>query len=278
MYTLIINTVVAIAATVAFGACNVCSWGWAIFWGILIFVVGQGVTGFFLQKRVKAEITAVQQILMDGQKKMQAKVSQWQMRQQMRPGSIDPKRAQEEIARELRASVEKTLKASESLDRFNKWVPLMQRQVATLRLQLYWMIKDFKHVDELMPSALVIDPMMGAIKLARMYMLNQTKGMDKLFKKVTVRLRYGQGVLIYALYAWILVQRKEYDAANKILITANSKMENPVIKANQEALANNRLSQFTNAGLGDQWYALHLEQPKIKTQRASRFDPRARRF
>lgn len=270
MYILLFNTAAAIAATAFFGITHVCGWGWAVLWGALIFLAAQGVIGFFLQRKVKAEITAVQSILMDGQKHMQSKVSQWQMRQQMRPGSVDPKRAQEEITRELRAAVEKTLKASKSLDRFIHWVPLMRRQLATMRLQLYWLIKDFKHVDELMPQVLVVEPMMAAVKIARMYMLGQTEGMDKIFKKVTARLRYGQGTLLYALYTWILVQQKKYDEANKILIAANDKMENPVLKANQKALANNQISLFNNAGLGDQWYALHLEKPKIKAQQIGR--------
>jgi hypothetical protein len=32
-------------------------------------------------------------------------------------------------------------------------------------------------------------------------------------------------------------------------------------------LANNRVGHFSNAGMGDEWYALHLEQPKVKMQR-----------
>jgi hypothetical protein len=51
-------------------------------------------------------------------------------------------------------------------------------------------------------------------------------------------------------------------------------MENATIKQNLEHLANNRINQFTNAGLGDEWYALHLEQPKVKTQRQSPFAQR----
>jgi hypothetical protein len=51
-------------------------------------------------------------------------------------------------------------------------------------------------------------------------------------------------------------------------------MENDVIKSNLAHLANNRVRQFTNLGLGDEWYALHLEQPKVKTQRQSPFAKR----
>jgi hypothetical protein len=54
-----------------------------------------------------------------------------------------------------------------------------------------------------------------------------------------------------------------------VLIEACEKMENETIKRNREHLANNRVGHFSNAGLGDQWYALHLEEPKVKMQRQS---------
>ena len=274
MYLILINIAVALAATAGLKFGGACGWGWAVTWGILIFIAGQVTAGFLIQKRVKASMDAVQEILAAAQKRLQGKVAQWQAKQQMRPGSIDPKHAQGEMEREMKGAVKDALEASKGMERFIPWVPLMKRQIATLRIQLYWMVKDFKRVDELMPQALLIDPMMSAIKLARMHMLGQFEGMDKIFKKATIRLRYGQGALLYALYAWILVQRKEYDAAHKILIQANEKMENPIIKANKEALANNRIKSFSNVGFGDQWYALHLEEPKMKVQRPSHFNQR----
>ena len=30
---------------------------------------------------------------------------------------------------------------------------------------------------------------------------------------------------------------------------------------------NNRIAHFNNSGIGDQWYALGLEEPKVKAQR-----------
>ena len=61
--------------------------------------------------------------------------------------------------------------------------------------------------------------------------------------------------------------REEIEAAHKVLVRACEKMENEVIKANRDHLANNRVSQFSNAGLADEWYALGLEQPRVKMQR-----------
>ncbi|MDD4016956.1 MAG: hypothetical protein PHV28_03325 [Kiritimatiellae bacterium] len=261
MLTVLINAGVGVLLAAGLGMTDTAAWGWSVFWGVLAFVAGQAGTGFLIQKRVKAEMGGVQKILEDGQKRVQFKVNQWQTRP---PGSI--KQAQMEMEREQRVFVERALEASKGLERFNLWAPLMGRQIATLRLQLYWMLKEFKKVDELLPKALVVDPMMAAIKMARMHMKGE-EGIDKLFKKQSARVRYGQGALLYGLYSWILVQKNDLDGAHKVLIQASEKMENETIKRNREHLANNRVGHFSNAGLGDEWYALHLEQPKVKMQR-----------
>ena len=261
MLTVLITGLAGLFFAVVLGLTDAANWGWATFWGVLLFVAGQGVSGYLIQKKVKAAMGGVQKILEDGQKRLQFKVAQWQTRP---PGSI--KQAQQEIEREQRVFVERALEASKSIERFNLWAPLMGRQVATMRIQLFWMLKDFKAVDELMPKALVVDPLMAAIKLARMYM-REENGLDKVFRKHTARLRYGQGALLYGLYAWILLQKKDVDGAHKVLVEACEKMENDTLKKNREHLANNRVGHFSNAGLGDEWYALHLEEPKVKMQR-----------
>ena len=270
MLTLILNGVFGVSVMIAFTATKTSHWGWSILWGVLAFAVGQGLCAYLFQRRVKLAMAAVQSIMTEGQKRMQQKVHKWQIRP---PGSL--KEAQLEIERDQKRIVEQALAASTQLERFNRWVPLMNRQTATLRIQLYWSIKDFKKVDELIPSALFVEPMMATIKIARMYMTNAaTADIEKFFRKQTVKLRYGQGAILYCLCAWIFLQRSDPANANKILIEASKKMENDVVKANLTHLANNRLSQFSNAGLGEEWYALHLEQPKVKTQRQSQFAKR----
>jgi hypothetical protein len=268
MLTVLINAVFGVLLIVAMGMTGAANWGWSVFWGVLAFVAGQGGSGYLIQKRLKAAMGGVQKILEDGQKRLQFKVNQWQTRP---PGSI--KQAQQEIEREQRVFVEKALEESKGLERFNRWAPLMGRQIATMRIQLYWMLKEFKKVDELLPKALIVDPLMAAIKIARMHMKGED-GIEKVFRKHTARLRYGQGALLYGLYAWILVQKNDLAGAHKVLIEACEKMENDTMKKNREHLANNRVGHFSNAGLGDEWYALHLEQPKVKMQRQSRFSDR----
>jgi len=245
-------------------------WGWAIALGLLAFAAGQGLATYLLQRKVKGAMEEVQRIMVEGQKRMQQKVKMWQTRP---PGSM--KDAQLEMERDQKRIVEQALEASKNLERFNRWVPLMEKQIATLRIQLYWSVKNFKKVDELMPQAIFMEPMMITVKLARLYMLEaDIAEMEKFFKKQALKLRYGQGVALYSLMAWIHVQRNDLDKANKVLIEACEKMENEVVKRNREHLANNRPALFSNTGLGEEWYALHLEQPKMKQQRQSPFAKR----
>ena len=242
---------------------GVCGVGWSIGWSFLAFVVVQIVVGRIVQKRVKAAMDAVQAVLVDGQKRLQAKMARWQMRP---PGSIQA--AQAEIARDQKVFVREALEQTELLHKFDNWVPMMRRQIATAQFQLYWMIKEFKKVDELMPKALFFDPTMSAMKLARMYMTNQpVEEMAKVYAKATRRLRYNQNVLLAATWSWILLQKKDVDGAFKALNAALEKSDNETLKANRDHLANNRVAHFSNTAIGDQWYALQLEEPRIHQQR-----------
>ena len=237
--------------------------GWSIFVGVLGFGAFQAVAGILIQKKVKAEMEKVQAILMNGQKQLQAKMARWQFRP---PSSMQA--AQREIFEDTKVFVKEALAQTETLRKFKLWVPMIERQIATAKLQLSWMVKDFKTVDELMPKAICIDPMMSCIKMARLYMLD--KPLDeiaKVYKKGVARTRYNGNVLLAATMSWIQVNRDDADGAFKTLTEALKKSDNETLKRNHETLMNNRVAHFTNSGLGDQWYSLMLEEPKMHAQR-----------
>ena len=248
MYGFLIAMTVGVLTGLGLSFGGVCGIGWSIGLGVVAFVVAQVVLGRIIQKRVKEAMDAVQGVLLEGQKRLQAKMARWQMRP---PGSIQA--AQAEIARDQKVFVREALEQTEVLHKFDNWVPMMKRQIATAQFQLHWMIKDFKKVDELMPKALFLDPTTNAMKLARMYM--------------TGRLRYNQNVLLAAAWSWILIQKKDVDGAFKALNAALEKSDNETLKANRDHLANNRVAHFSNTALGDQWYALLLEEPRVHQQR-----------
>ena len=242
---------------------DVCGYGWSIFFGVLGFGVCQFGIGFFLRRKVKAQMDEVQRILTSGQKQLQMKTQRWQMKP---PGSIQA--AQMEIERDQRVFVKAALEAVEPMHKFDLWVPMMRRQIATAQFQLYWMIKDWKKVDELMPKAMFLDPGATAMKLARYQMQERPLDeMEKVYDKAVRRLRYNQNVLLAGTWSWILVKRGEIDRAFKALNAALKNSDNETLKANRDSLSNNRVQQFSNSGLGDQWYALQLEEPRIRQRR-----------
>lgn len=145
---------------------------------------------------------------------------------------------------------------------------MMERQIATARVQLSWMIKDFKAVDNNMKKALLLDPSMAAIKMARMYMLDEPiDAIMKVYHKGVARVRYNGNVLLAATMSWIQVHRNDADGAFKTLTEALKKSDNATLKQNHEHLMNNRVAHFSNSGIGDQWYSLLLEEPKVHVQR-----------
>jgi len=240
-------------------------WGlaWSIVSGVVAFGAFQATVGLMVQKRVKREMEKVQEILVAGQKKLQQKMQRWQMRP---PGSVQA--AQKEIAEDTKVFVRQAIEQTKSLERFRLFVPMMGRQIATARIQLSWMIKDFKTVDELMPKALLIDPMMCAIKMSRLYMLDQPMSeIEKVYRKGVARVRYNGNVLLAAAMSWMQVKKGDAGGAFKTLTEALKKSDNETLKRNHEQLMNNRVSHFTNSGLGDQWYSLLLEEPRVKAQR-----------
>ena len=258
-----------LALSTAFGAFALAYWpgdfgmGWSIFLGLVGFGAFQAIFGIMLQKKVKGEMGAVQQILSAGQKRLQQKMQRWQMRP---PGSL--KAAQKEIFDDTKIFVKEAIAATSALERYRLWVPMMERQIATARLQLYWMIKEFKEVDKLMPKALLLDPTMAAIKMARMYALEKpTEEIMKVYNKAVGRVKYNGNVLLAATMSWIQVEREDLDGAFKTLTEALKKSDNETLKRNHELLMNNRPAHFSNSGIGDQWYSLYLEEPRIRAQR-----------
>lgn len=265
MYTIMLAVFCGLLVGGGLGFGGVAAPGWSVFWGVLTALAAQGAMGFWLKRKVEAGMQEVQGILVLGQKRIQNKVNQWQMRP---PGSV--RQAQIEIEREQKGFVSQAIEASKGLEKWRRWSPLLGKQVATLRMQLYYQTKDYKKVDELMPHCLFLEPISAAMKLARMYQLKE-EGLDTFFEKQVKRQqRFGRGTdasILYAAYSWMLVQKGAIDQAHKILIRGCEKAEKETLKRNRDLLANNKVNHFSNAGFGDEWYALGLEEPKVKMQR-----------
>lgn len=248
--------------------------GWSIASGIGAFLVVQIAMSLSIRKRMMAAMGRVQAIMENGQKALSAKTARWQFRP---PSSY--KAAQDEIARDTKAFVREALSAVEELRRFKIWVPMIERQMATARLQLNWMIKDFEAADRDFEKAFIVGGAMSAMALARAKMKNASLDeMRKIYEKRSRRLKYNENALIAGTWSWILVKKglgekdpaeakKLFDEAFKVLGAALKNSDNAQLMANHVALMNNRPEHFTNSGLGDQWYTLWLEEPKIRMPR-----------
>ena len=63
------------------------------------------------------------------------------------------------------------------------------------------------------------------------------------------------------------LKQNRIDEAHTVSTQAKEDTENDVLIKNWEHLANGRVKHFSNAGLGDEWYALGLEDPKVTVKR-----------
>jgi hypothetical protein len=135
-----------------------------------------------------------------------------------------------------------------------------------MKMQFNYQLGEFKEVDRLLPQCMFMDPMTVAMKMARQYKNDDPK-LEKTFKSKIKKFKGDKGVILYALYTWVLLKRGETEAAFEILTEAKEKCDNDTIYKNWEALANGKPKSFSNAGFGDEWYSLKLENPKMPKQK-----------
>lgn len=208
------------------------------------------------QGQLRRRITTIQNRNMGGGKAIQKSLEQ----------------DQEKSIRDAIAIVDRVLP-------LKKWNLLAERQANTLKGQLYYQIKDFESAARCLDKSLVPtpDPLTLAFRMALMYRAERFDDIDKAFKRGVKRFKDEKGTLLYALYAWILVQREKIDEAIAVLDQGKARTEDETLKQNWEHLANGRVRHFSNAGLGESWYALHLEEPKPVKIRQTRFTGPMRR-
>lgn len=271
MYSLLIASAAAVAVSLVTYLPADAAWGWALLWGVLAFLGAMFSVNFVIRKRIAAVMAEMQTLLASGQKEMQTRVNAFQNR----PVG-DPKRVMADIEKLQKKLLTQALEHTAKLEPFCKWTPLFSRQLNTTRMQFHYQMQDFKKVDELMPRCLILDPMSAAMKMARQYTNKApVEEIEKTFIKAKARLKYNQSVLLYSLMAWIYLKNDMPDKAHAVLVKGCKDNENDTLNRNRDRLANNKIREFSNAGLGDEWYALFLEQPKIQMRRQQpRFDGR----
>ncbi len=263
MYAITLSLLIALITGIGFWKIEISTPGWAIVWGFAALIASAAVITLVIRKRITRIMNAMQTLLADGQKKIQARVNAFQ-----RKPTGDPKRLMNEVEATQKKLIADALEITDQLEPYRKWTPLFGRQLNTTRMQFHYQMKAFKKVDELLPKCLIIDPMSAAMKIARLY---ETKApledITKAFHKARARTKYNQSALLYALMAWIYVKNGEPEQAHTLLVEGCEKNENETLKRNRDRLANNKVREFSNANFGEEWFALYLEQPKMQVRR-----------
>ena len=260
MLTFITAIIVGLIAAYGSGyAMNNMAWGSII--GIAAMIITQVLIGLYIRTRVNKVNNAIQQQLQEVQAKIQRKVNMMQQK----PG-MSPKFMQSTIEKEQTAAVHTALEMTGQLKRYYLWSPLLSKQINTMKMMFHYQIKEFDKVDQLMDKCLFFDPTSCAMRLARMYRKNDPK-LEKFAQGKLKRARGDQAVLLFALYSWILVKRDKIAEAIEVLAASKKRCANEVLEANWERLVNGKVKNFSNAALGEMWYMLYLEEPKVKTQR-----------
>ena len=244
---------------------------WSIVFGVLAFFLVTLAINLILKKKLEAAYGKVQKHIMDKQDYLNRKVRMIGMR-------ATP-RFQQEIEQEQAQSVRDAIALLDDIKPFEKWNFMVGRQTDTLRAQFYYQLKDYEKADHYLKHAILMDPLILAMQMARHYKNGRMADVEKCFHKGVRRFKDDKAVIIFGLYSWILVKENKIDDAIKVLVDAKTKAENETLKQNWDHLVNGRIKRFSNAGLGDQWYALMLETPKMHRMQAPQaFGGRQRRF
>lgn len=245
--------------------------GGTIFWSIFVFFGSFFLVGLPVRKKMAKVQGELQASMQAAQGRMQRKVKMFQNK----PGG-NVKQMQRQLEADQKAMLQEGLEFTERLEPFRKWSLLTGRQIATMRFQFHYQLKEFDKADEIlgtcgfMRGPMMMDPMTAAMRMARCYKKDDLAGTETIFKR-RIRWAWGdRGTLLYALMSWIYVQVGQPNEARRVLLKAKEKTGNETFKKNWEHLSNDRAKSFSNAGLGDQWYALYLETPPAPKQQRVR--------
>ncbi len=278
MFSLLISAAVSIAVVVSLIAAQIHT-GTTVFFGILSFIAAYAVTGFLVRKKIKAVQGELEGIMKTGQQRISRKVQQ----AQTRPG-INVKALQRQLETDQKQIMKEALQFTDRLEPFRKWNLLMGRQIATMRMQFHYQLKEFEQVDEILAAKglfkgpLMMEQMTVAMKMARQYKHGDIEGAEKTFKKKIKWFRGERGILLYGLMSWILVKQEKAEEARQLLKKGMDNTGDETLTFNWERLSNDKVKSFSNEGLGEQWYGLFLEKPPQPKQQRVRAQKGRRPF
>jgi hypothetical protein len=279
MFSILISAVITLILVVA-SQMSGAKTGTSVFVGIVGFLVAQYGIGFIVRKRVKKVQDELQAVMMEGQKRMNRKVQQFQTK----PGG-NYKMMQRQLEGDQKVLFKQALDFTENFEKFRAWSPMMGRQIATMKFQYNYQLKEFAEVDAILEKsgifsgAMMMEPVQVAMKMARQYKNGDMAGLEKTFKQRIKWFRGSRGTLLYGLMSWALVKDGRAEEARELLNKGKDVTNNQALAHNWTQLSNGHVKNFTNAGLGEEWFALYLENPPApKQQRIKQGGKRGQRM
>lgn len=271
MLSFLISALVGAAIASGLIASQVSS-GMVIFLSSAGFVGAFFLVGFFVRKKMAVVQGELQERMQVAQRRMKMKVQQFQTR----PGG-NVKQLQRQLETDQRAMFKEGLELTNRLEPFRKWSLFTGRQIATMRLQFHYQLKEFEQVDAILATCgflrgpMMIDPMAVAMRMARRYENDDVAGAEKVYKRQIKWFWGSRGALLYGVMSWIYVKSGQPDEARRVLARAKEKVVGvDTFARNWEHLSNDRVKSFSNAGLGEEWYSLQLEAPPTPKQQRVR--------
>lgn len=229
--------------------------GWSVTLAMLSGLgIQVGVT-FWIRKKITALMTGIQARITERTTVLRRKYEQLGSRGGNMKWIMDQARKDQD------AMMTEALETTKKMEPYMKWSFMLDRQINAIRVQFLYQLKNFEQVDAILPKTMLGDPVLVCMKMCRQYRLGQEDALKKTYEKYRKKFK-NDSTLIYATYSWMLLRKKQTEAAIKVLVDGKTATDDEVLEANWEAVANGRLGQFSNAGLGETWYALLLEEPK----------------
>ncbi|MBE6389905.1 MAG: hypothetical protein E7043_07025 [Lentisphaerae bacterium] len=258
-----LGTLIVAVVAFAVGYFSYEAWGmgWGITCAVVALVVSWAVLGLLLRLFVNKRQMIIQNIMQVAQNKVNRQLEMFNRRP---PSSVNAAR---QILEKIQfESIRKALVEMEGFKKFYLWNPMLYKQINAMKMQLHYQLREYSKVDELLPKSLLLDPQSLGIKLARMYKNNDPK-LDKFYKMRCWRFKGENGAFLASVYAWIKLRQNAADMALDALLRAKKTSDNQVLLENIDRLTNGKVKHYSNSGFGDNWYALALEEPKMKNQR-----------
>jgi len=167
MLTLLISALVATALAGSLITSQV-STGATVFYCISVFVGTFFLVGFPVRRKMSKVQSELQGSMQAAQGRMKRKMQQFQNK----PGG-NVKQMQRLLETDQKAMLKEGLEFTKRLEPFRKWTLLTGRQIATMRLQFYYQLKEFDKVDEILATCgflrgpMMMAPMTAAMRMAR---------------------------------------------------------------------------------------------------------------